>query len=226
MATENVIRDQRGIATSLIETVVVIAIIAIISSVALVSAMDRIEDARIARALADTEMIAISIHSFMHDTGFVPAYKKGDARGLEDAIYLVLETAGNDPAAAPSLGWPPDAKDRDRIENHLIRNRPGDTTVPYPMMGEIAYARQKGWNGPYLQSAPLSDPWGNRYLVNVQLLTSQGVMLAAGGLPLSKGQRAAVFAVSAGPNQLLETRFDQIADSFITGGDDIIFRIQ
>ena len=94
------------------------------------------------------------------------------------------------------------------------------------MMGEISYARQKGWNGPYLQLVPSSDPWGNKYLVNVQLLTAPGVSLAAGGLPLAKGQRAAVFAVSAGPNRLLETRFDQIADSFEAGGDDITFRIQ
>jgi len=73
---------------------------------------------------------------------------------------------------------------------------------------------------------PSSDPWDDKYFVNVQMLTPKGVLMAENTLTLGTGQRPAAFVISAGPNRQLETRFDQIADAFIAGGDDIVFRIQ
>ena len=224
------LREERGIATSLLEAVLVIAIVAIISAIALTAAMNHIENARLARAASDTEAIAISIHSFMHDTGWAPAFKNGNARGPEDDIFLVLETGGSDPLvdpmAAMSLHWPAETGAHDLLENQLIKNKPGNTGMPYPRMGEISFARFRGWNGPYTASMPSADPWGDKYLVNVQLLTPKGVQIAHDTLTLGTGQRAAVFVVSAGPNRQLDTRFDQAADSFVAGGDDVVYRIQ
>ena len=74
------LKDERGVATSLLEAVLVIAILAIVSAIALTAAMNHIENAKLARALADTEAIGISIHSFMNDTGFAPAFRNGNAR--------------------------------------------------------------------------------------------------------------------------------------------------
>ena len=220
------LKDERGMATSLLEAVLVIAIIAIVSAIALTAAMNHIENAKLARAVADTEAIGISIHSFMHDTGFAPAFKNGNARGPEDAIFLVLETDGSNPPADMSLHWPMETSNHDRLENQLIKNKPGDTGMPYPRMGEISFARFKGWNGPYNASMPSSDPWGDKYFVNVQLLTPKGVQMAHDTLTLGTGQRAAAFVISAGPNRQLDTRFDQAADAFVAGGDDIVYRIQ
>jgi len=73
---------------------------------------------------------------------------------------------------------------------------------------------------------PSSDPWGDKYFVNIQLLTAKGIQMAHSTLTLSTGQRPAVFVVSAGPNRQLETRFDQVAEAFAAGGDDVVFRIQ
>lgn len=226
MAAKALIQSDRGIATSLLEVVLVMTIIAVISGVALSSAMDKIEDARFSRATADAEQIGIAIHGFMNDTGYAPAFKSGDARGPEDAVFLVLESAGTEPAMGPSVSWPSDSALRDRLENQLLKNRPAGSGTPYPRMGEISYARFRGWNGPYAGTIPSSDPWDNKYLVNVQLLTPKGVKMAAGSLPLGTGQRFAVVVISAGPNRLLETNFAQVADSYVTGGDDIVFRIQ
>jgi len=91
MKDAGTIRDNRGIATSLLETALVIAIVAVISSIALVSAIAHIEDAKISRAMADAEIISVSIHSFMHDTGFAPAFKNGNAHGPEDGILPCLQ---------------------------------------------------------------------------------------------------------------------------------------
>ena len=192
----------------------------------MVSGMDQIENAKLSRANADTAMIGISIHSFIHDTGFPPAFKAGDTRGPDDQIFQVLETAGSNPGVVGSLHWPEDPATHERLENQLIRNRPSDSDHPYPRMGQIPFSRFKGWNGPYVPRIPSSDPWDNKYLVNIQLLTVKGLKMAASTLAVGTGQRPAIFVVSAGPNRQIETRFDQTADSFVAGGDDIVFRIQ
>lgn len=218
-------RGDSGMATSLLEAALVIAILAVVSSVALVAAMQHLEDARLSRATADVEMIGISIQSFMHDTGWAPAFKNGNSRGPQDPIFLVLESRGSDAPVTASLDWPTNQTQFEQLENQLIKNQPGGTGMAYPRMGQISYARFKGWNGPYLTSMPSSDPWGDRYLVNVQLLTPQGVQTDS-TLTLATGQRPAVFVISPGPNRQLETKFDQVAEAFVAGGDDVVFRIQ
>ena len=225
MSPSRWVNNDRGF--GLMEAVLVIAILAIVSTIALVATMHHIEDARLSRAMADTELIGISIHSFMQDTGWAPVFKSGTARGPEDDMFLVLQSDGSDPGADMTLDWPlTDAVLRDRLENQLIKNQPGGSGAPYPRMGEISYSRFKGWNGPYVTSMPSSDPWGDRYFVNIQLLTPKGVQMEQSTLTISTGQRAAVFVVSAGPNRQLETKFDQVANAFAAGGDDIVYRIQ
>lgn len=227
MAIRELVQSDRGVATSLLETVLVIAIVSIIASVAMVSAVDHLESAKLSRATADAEMIGIAIHSFMLDNGFAPAFKSGDERGPQAEIFRVLETGGSEPVPSlDSLGWPTASEDRDLLANHLVKNQPGGAGTRYRRVGEGSNLRFKGWNGPYLASIPTSDPWNNKYLVNVQLLTPKGAGMAAGSLVLPDGMRAAVIVLSSGPNRMLETRFDQIADTFVAGGDDVIFRIQ
>jgi type II secretory pathway pseudopilin PulG len=214
MNAARVIRGQAGAAASLIEAVAVIAILAIVAAIALAATVQHIEDARLARAMADTQMIGIGIQSF----------KSGTARGPQDDFFLMLQSTGSDPGIASSLNWPADARQIDRLENQLIKNQPGGSGAPYPRMGQISYARFKGWDGPYFTTLP-SDPWGDKYLVNAQLLSPKGIQMET-SLTLGIGQRPAVFVVSAGPNRQLETKFDQIADQFVAGGDDIVYRIQ
>lgn len=65
-----------------------------------------------------------------------------------------------------------------------------------------------------------TDPWGNRYMVNVGALS---------GLPHSDaaaGVGRAVWVLSAGPNGIVETPFDQPADRAKLAGDDIGFRVR
>jgi prepilin-type N-terminal cleavage/methylation domain-containing protein len=65
-----------------------------------------------------------------------------------------------------------------------------------------------------------TDPWGNRYMVNVGALS---------GLPhgdAAAGVGRAVWVLSAGPNGIVETPFDQPADRAKLSGDDIGFRVR
>ena len=127
MKAAQLVTGENGIATSLLEAALVIAIVAVLSSIALVAAIRHIEDARLSRAMADAQIVGISIHSFMHDTGFAPVFKNGNARGPEDQMFLVLQSDGSDPEVDSSLHWPAEANARDRLENQLMKNQPGGT---------------------------------------------------------------------------------------------------
>ncbi len=224
MKLRNTFHDNRGTATSLVETVVVIAVVAIIASAGAGRLLGNMEDARRARAVADLELIAGAALNFMQDTGFPPAYKSGLATSKNDDIFHVLESDGDD-AADNTNSWPTDDDEIDLLENHLIENEPDENGPSYRRVGEISFNRQKGWNGPYLSNLS-KDPWGDRYLVNVQFLTPQGVDLVRQSLGIPTGGRVAVVVLSAGANRTIETRFDQLNDSFSAVGDDIIYRIQ
>ena len=79
--------------------------------------------------------------------------------------------------------------------------------------GGAAAADRQGLEG-------TTDPWGNRYMVNVGALS---------GLPHSDaaaGVGRAVWVLSAGPNGIVETPFDQPADRAKLAGDDIGFRVR
>ena len=68
------------------------------------------------------------------------------------------------------------------------------------------------WRGPYLSDAVDPDPWGNRYMVNVfAMYHPQG--------DDSDGFASAVVCYSAGPDEEVDTNFNQPA-GWITGDDD------
>ena len=229
MQPVNTLRSNRGVATSLIETVMVIAVTAILASVTMIPALGGMEDAKIAKASSDTELIGIAIHNFAQDIMAPPGFKSGQATSPTGDIFYVLETDGEDATDSTST-WPTDADQTDLMENHLMFNQPDVTAPAYPRRGDISFNRQRGWNGPYLNQLPSSDPWGDKYLTNVQFLTPQGVEAIRNDpvnpLAVPTGTRVAVVVLSPGPNRTIETNFAQLHDVFTTGGDDIVFRIQ
>jgi hypothetical protein len=64
-----------------------------------------------------------------------------------------------------------------------------------------------------------SDPWGNRYMVNI------GVMRARETAGASTEPQA-LWVLSAGPNGLVETPYTTPAVSAVVGGDDVGARIE
>jgi type II secretory pathway pseudopilin PulG len=127
--------------------------------------------------------------------------------------------------------------DVDLLENHIVANRPGgkasnryrspaDIMMPPLTQGneggmDFANPSSSGfnaefaWRGAYMTGPIEADPWGNRYMVNVQFLDFS---------PLNYMHRAFdVFILSAGANEYTETPFAQ--DGAITGGDDFIYVI-
>jgi len=207
-------RGQRRRWLTLVEMTIILSVIAILTAVLVPTVMSHITQSRILRARQDVRTLSDAITRFFQDTGFFP--KTTDSvdgvAGTNEVDLLV--SAGR----APTL---PDNSAEMRIwaqgkadffGNHLVNNVPG-----YALKSRMDVL---GWNGPYLASPPEADPWGNRYMVNiVHLNPSTGVV--------DGGQvKSAVFVVSAGPDGVIETPFDQPVTDVSIEGDDIVHRMQ
>jgi hypothetical protein len=267
-AFEKWIKDAKGVATSLIEATATVAVGAVLAGVAVGGAIDAINDSKIQAAIGDVSSIGQGVITFYKDNAFFPLFKDGNKTGAGDDFFqdLVSEngtyptdstptlagssgTQWNIPAttawATPGFfGHKPDYDKHDTIEGHLIRNRLGDNGAKfYPLRGSYIGDPQRGWAGPYIASLPKTDPWGNKYLINVRELhaghlldtvfsgvhnptsgTTGGTTTTIhgpGNLP-----KIAVIVLSAGPNRTIETGAEQQFDQFKAAGDDIVFRIK
>ncbi|NKB88534.1 MAG: hypothetical protein GKS06_09965 [Acidobacteria bacterium] len=122
----------------------------------------------------------------------------------------------------------------DTLANHLIHNTPqgvthqgyrtasdmGDGTTSGGVDGGTRFDPSSGqgfnsmfaWRGPYISDAIDPDPWGNRYMANVfAMYKPQG--------DDSDGFTSAVVCYSAGPDEQVDTSFNQ-PGGWTTGDDD------
>jgi general secretion pathway protein G len=190
---------------TLIEVAVVLAVIAVLAGVLTPIVGDYVDEARRTRATGDAQALAGAILSFNKDTGKWPIFVTAGTITTSSTIYTILQGPGTDPnCSGCGSTWLPSAPNRGELEAILERNTPGYTTS-----GKFA------WRGPYTNSIG-SDPWGNRYLINAS--------------SLGFGLKKAAFVLSAGPNGIVETTFDQNIGSgsvaVTAGGDDIVARIR
>jgi prepilin-type N-terminal cleavage/methylation domain-containing protein len=189
---------------TLIEMVVTLAIIGILTRLLTPVVANYIDQARITRASQETQLIADAILNFNKNTGKWPVFLAGSNITVNSATYNVLTGPGNQPACAScTLTWL-NTNNVGDLGNILERN-----TAGFPTTGKFA------WRGPYITSVG-ADPWGNQYYVN--------------GTGMAFGQNKAVFVLSAGPNQTIETTFSQNIGSgssaVVIGGDDIVARVR
>jgi len=213
---------------TLIEIIVVLAVVSALLVALAPAAFTYIRDAQVTQAQNDANRIAEAIGKFVQDTG-VPPYKnntttaspKSQVKVTNTDFECLVSDTGFDFTTASDLttndSWTggtgavtcqSGSATRDTLENHLITNTPNSagTARAYIATGKNA------WKGPYLPSIP-SDPWGNKYLVNIGKTDPS----------VSKG----VWVISAGPNGNLETASDASNTSSISaGGDDIIARVR
>lgn len=123
----------------------------------------------------------------------------------------------------------------DTMANHLVQNTPGgDPAARYRTPEDLAtgapspqfalYSQQGfnarfSWRGPYLSGPVRSDPWGNRYAINVQYLDA----VSDSDGSESAGWVQDVFVLSAGPDEEVDTPY--AIDGVVPGDDDVILVI-
>jgi hypothetical protein len=246
-------QDAKGVATSLMEATATVAVGAVLAGVAVGGAIDAINDSKIQAAIGDVSSIGQGVITFYKDNAFFPLYKDGNKTGTgpSDAYFydLVSENGTYPSDISPGTYWgvpanpaawsesgffghKPDYSTHDSIEGHLVRNELGRTgNKEYPLRGNYSGDPQRGWAGPYVAVLPKTDPWGNKYMINIRELHAAhlldsgfaSVHLAGGPGNLPK---IAVVVLSAGPNRTIETNGEQQFDVFAAAGDDIVFRVK
>ena len=191
---------------TMLEMITVLAVIGVMAAVLTPMVLNYLDDAKRTKAEADVKSLAGVVLNLTRDVRRFPMYADGTATTGAPDIDL-LRGPGNDPSDNVTAGqsWALTTK-TDLLENHLVKNAPA--TKKYATEGRFS------WRGPYLEKLT-EDPWGNRYLVNIK-----------NGNPSDKPAKV-VWVLSAGPNGIIETNPNALADSGPTvGGDDVAVRIK
>jgi len=206
-------RSNQGL--TLVEMTVILSVIVILTTVLVPTVMSHIAQARVIRAKQDVRIIGDAIARFYDDTGFIPkTFDSTNGRTGTRAFDLLI-TPG-DPPALPANGSTSAVQpwvngDSDYLHNHVVYNTPGYT---------LKTGERSGWNGPYI-SAPEADPWSKRYMINIVFLKPGG-----GAVDENGKTKRAVFVLSAGPDGIVQTPFDQLITNARVEGDDIAYRLQ
>lgn len=196
-------RGQRGFTS--FELVIIVGIVTILAALMIPMAENYISKARVQKAKADEKAIAEAILEFNKDMREWPIWASGNAMQPGDTAYGVLYSeSGSDIASDTGYDI---SENSGSLDDQLLTDAPGYSTQTNPV---------RKMQGPYLEKIP-EDPWGNKYYVNVKFLRPAY---------RASGQEKAVFVISAGPNELIETGFEQNIHTFTVGGDDIVHRIR
>jgi prepilin-type N-terminal cleavage/methylation domain-containing protein len=204
---------KRNSGFTLIEMVVVLAVVAILAAILTPTIAKNIDDAKIARANNEVQVIAAAMGSFYKDVGRWPT--KQNATSTAD-YYYILYSDGN-PMSGGISQWRSDgawAARADEFANHLARNTPGGANAAanqYAVTGELK------WKGPYITSIP-ADPWGTHYSCNVISFWYNAAYM-----------NYAIFVLSAGADRAADTGYNLAKDDTTTPiaqDDDVGYRLQ
>jgi prepilin-type N-terminal cleavage/methylation domain-containing protein len=198
---------------TLIELTVVLAVIVTLALMITPSVATFISDSRSARARSDCQTILSAVVQFYQDNGFFPSWtlaQKGGPGLTQNRVQLLVSPGNLAREDQPSL-WTTGVAGL--LSEQLMTDAPG-----YSLRTPTS---QFGWNGPYVSSEIGADPWGNRYVVNIDLIDTSASAIGKGGVV-----KAAVWVLSAGPNGIIDTPFGQSILTAALGNDDIGFRLQ
>ena len=201
------LRGNRGF--TLMEIIVVIGVIGLLAAILTPIVANYIDQSRIAAAQTDVNTIGNAISRFEMDLGFYPMFGLSNTASYADTyanVYWLYGASGTVPKLSGGGSWSSGATDT--IEDQLLTNTPSGGSA-YPTSGSLQAFR---WKGPYITSQ--TDPWGDAYLVNIINCTSNPATNAC-------------FVLSAGPDGVIQTPFNNPRNSTLSpSGDDIIFRIR
>jgi len=217
---------------SFLEVTIALGVILILIAALVPVVSTQLDNAKIARAKGDVQLIAAGICQFNADTGEWPIWDKGTECGRDDGYNPILKSRdGQDPRIGFDTDWNL-TSDYDWLEEQLVYNTPnGSSNNHYPGPDENSTT---AWRGPYLHapnansnlyiagsslSVISKDPWGNRYLVNVKFLHPY---YQSGDNVGDGNNHKVAYILSAGPDEEIDTKFDQKLQAFQVGDDDIV----
>jgi type II secretory pathway pseudopilin PulG len=177
------LKDSRGV--SLYEITAAVAMTGILAAVAVPVIIDKVSEAKSARAIQEVDGIYKAMQAFQKDTGKLPGQAEG-AVLLKSGGVMPGGVAGSVGVRTAALCGPGGAVTSTclLLDRFLVGPLSTDDATNYP-----------GWKGPYID--PISgDPFERAYIVNVQALYKVDTPLAGCGFG---------WVLSGGPNRELET---------------------
>ena len=210
---------KRNAGFTLFEIIIAVALVAILAVAIAPPLIKNLNEGKLARAQSDVQVIGNAVLHFYKDTGMWPL--QNDA----DAAYDLTRLAGNEALGGGNAGIPagtagvPGSGNWDSwgqastLTDQLIANAVG-AIDPLYTESKNPHIRP-GWNGPYLDHVPL-DPWGNPFVVNIRYMNT-GV---------ANYTRHTVLVLSAGPNRLFDTPYQDNTFDEEIGGDDVGYIIR
>jgi prepilin-type N-terminal cleavage/methylation domain-containing protein len=185
---------------TLIELAVVLAIIAVLAAILTPMVTGYLDQARLARAQADTRTIADAIKLYQRDTGRWPVYfTAGDyPNTIGGGKALIGGANGSSPQNGIATWNVSTVIASSSLEIYINGNLTGLSANAFP---------KAGFRGPYIGALD-SDPWGNKYILTASDLA---------------GTTNHGYVISAGPNGVMDTTMDQpVTGQFTAGSDDVI----
>lgn len=168
-------RVARVEGVSLLEVTFMVTLLAALAAAMAPTVAATVRNARTTRAMLDAQKIRDAVNNFKAN-GFTIFTNNGTQLALSQVEFLYSD--GDIPEAGSSSLWRNTTANsvNDFLEEHLITNA---------FNGVFAYSTLVGpiWRGAYLDGPVDSDPWGNRYAVNVIYLgpnVNDVVVISAG----------------------------------------------
>ncbi|MCB1183223.1 prepilin-type N-terminal cleavage/methylation domain-containing protein [bacterium] len=203
---------------TLIEIVIAVAIVAIFAAALSPMVFRHLEDAKLAKAENEAEVIAAAVLSYYKDTGTWPYTNVNGPSGngvarVTSSTSVATGTGAGHGQNAGRWGTYGTTKP---LGDYLYYNNPDDDSSltgngadqnnqDWPTTG------QQSWRGPYIDRYDFNDPWGNAYVINVRYAPGGGY---------NGTLRHKVLVLSPGPNGTWETAFaDGTVEEIL--GDDI-----
>lgn len=206
-----ILRSHRGM--SAVEATLILMVVSLVTGTLAPVVRQTTEEARLARATTDLASIRTAIEEFAESTNLVKFTTNGRADGPRiDLLVGAGDIAVVESASAADWARRPELDGRvDSIDNHLVLNAPRGS-------GASAYERPAtpsglGWRGAYLTGSVDADPWGHRYMVNVQFMVASDRARPGSD----------VFVYSAGPDGRVDTPF--AIDGAVGAGDDLLLLV-
>lgn len=202
---------------TMLELIVVVAAIAILAAILTPMVLKLIDDARVSRAQNEVEAIATAVSALYKDTARWPYTNANGPTG--NAVSRLIGST-NVPTVAASgagtgaAGWGSNGTAK-QLGDFLYWNNPdndsrADGRNANQANADYATSGEGSWKGPYLEDYEIEDPWGHAYVVNVRYLP---------GGSYSGTQRHKVMVISAGPDGLWSTPFDDATTETVQGDD-------
>ncbi len=209
---------------TLMEVACVVAVTASLSAVALPIVKSNVMDAKTVAATDNMNNLAGAIQKYYGDLGLWP-----DKDAVTTGAVVLRTSDLEDPVLSSG-----------RVAGGavtVVRNADGTyantttaitTTGTWTTASTVALSNvltqnlglRASWKGPYSSKPEITDPWGHPYYVAI------ADTMDIAGFVNDPNHSTAIYVLSAGPNEVIETTLKQDMQTFKKAGDDIVLRIR